>query len=103
MFLVAVKLEDQNSQDSKAQGRSSSQSSSSAECPHEGHDAIEALRLDIYWARRDFEKKQEAFFSKIKECQEGMKKLADAPSRTTVSLNSHQVRALPKGADCEGK
>ena len=43
------------SQSSKGK-ESSSQSSSTLELPHKGHHAIEALKLDIYWARRDFEK-----------------------------------------------
>ena len=43
------------SQGSKGK-ESSSQSSSTLEHPHQGHHAIEALKLDIYWARRDFEK-----------------------------------------------
>jgi hypothetical protein len=44
-----------DSQSSKGK-ESSSQSSSTLEHPHQGHHAIEALKLDIYWARRDFEK-----------------------------------------------
>ena len=46
----------QGSKGKESSSTKSSQGSSALEHPHQGHHAIEALKLDIYWARRDFEK-----------------------------------------------
>ena len=46
----------QGSKGKESSSTKSSQASSALEHPHQGHHAIDALKLDIYWARRDFEK-----------------------------------------------
>ena len=46
----------QGSKGKESSSTKSPQASSALEHPHQGHHAIDALKLDIYWARRDFEK-----------------------------------------------
>jgi hypothetical protein len=85
-----VKEPAQEAEASRATPRSSPQTSSlEYPLPHEGHDAIEALKLDIYWARREFEKR-------IKECQE---KLAACPPPLgkALCLNSRVLQGLTEG------
>ena len=55
LFLSAVQL---------SQGSNGKEASSqtSADCPYQGNDAISLLRCEMYWLRREVEKK-------IKECQ----------------------------------